>query len=131
MQELFVVLVALTLVGHICGNILDHSFQNGNHLFRKMLELLALIVKLVPRNRVVQMDLYVQDILVFFYDLTASSLGNHIKHFGNVTTMSRKDSEFLRVQNEIILGQFLEESFQVESPLVDKFYILIAELLWR
>ena len=71
MQELFVILVALTLVGHVCRDVLDHSFQNRNHLFGEMLELFALVVQFVPSDRVVQVDLNVKDILVLFNDLTA------------------------------------------------------------
>ena len=59
MQELLVVLIALALIGHISSDILNHGFQHWDHLLGEMLEFLALIVKLVSGDRIIQMDLNV------------------------------------------------------------------------
>ena len=131
-QELLVVLVALALVRHVGGYIFDHALKDGDHLLGEMLEFFALVVKLVSCDRVIKVDLNVQDVFVLVHDFSCGLLWNHIKHFAYVSTWPRENSEFLGVQDKVILGQFFQESFQVEPSFIDEFDVLVVELLgWQ
>jgi hypothetical protein len=94
LQEHLIVLDAGALGVHVLRNLPLHSFEERQHLFGEVLELLALLVKSVFLNWIVKMVFDIQAFSKSVYDFIACNLMNLTQKFVDVTSWSRKDKEF-------------------------------------